>query len=642
MSEKPIRNTRETGDDFREVQTGHRNGIKSDPAQESAIHHGAGPCAVIAGPGSGKTFVLTERIRYLIEEKGIDPSSILVLTFSRAAAAHMRRRFLHSCTHPETVFGTFHSVFFRILQESSRRKYRLADAQIKQNYLQHLCRVHPAFLPEQSSAEELQLLISRSKNGLPCREEWVSELVTTYDAYMQGKGLLDFDDMILQCRNLLMERRDILSTWRERFKWILVDEFQDVSPCQYQVLGLLASPLDNLFVVGDDDQSIYGFRGADPLMMQKFLADYIAKRKDARERTVFLTANYRCARRILDAGTALIRCNRKRISKDFRSGSCHRGSFTLKSFTDRGIEYEYVVKELSGMTASEQSRTAVIFRTHGAAQHFMRILHENKISVSGTERKHEQTGLRDRNGILMDLIAYYRAAEAIGSGKASREDLLRIMNRPDRFLSGSFVPFESMNRQELMEHAGYEGKTIEELIHDLEILSSLSPAYSMRYLLCSVGYGAYAEAAYGESAKTLEALLLQASGCKTLQQWKRRLGELHKEWANPDPAGKEQRQTSAGISAAVKVLTMHACKGLEFDTVFIPDLNEGSIPSRHSWTPDQVEEERRLLYVAMTRARRSLTLTFLEGTNDRPAAPSRFLLPFLETGILQQQENCMH
>ncbi len=639
MSEKPIRKIPESGEDFREVQTGHRKGIKSDPAQESAIHHAAGPCAVIAGPGSGKTFVLVERIRYLIEEKGVDPSSILVLTFSRAAAAHMRRRFLHSCTHPETVFGTFHSVFYRILQESSGKKYRLADQQTKQRYLQHLCRIHPPFLPENCTAEELQLLISRCKNGLLCRETWVYELLRTYDDYMQGKGLLDFDDMILKCRSLLNERQDILSMWRERFKWILVDEFQDVSPCQYEILALLAFPLNNLFIVGDDDQSIYGFRGADPLMMRRFLRDYIEKREDAGERTVFLTTNYRCAGRILDAGTALIRCNHKRIDKDFRSGAGQQGSFSLKSFTDWDMEYGFVAQQLSGMTSSEQNRTAVIFRTHGAAQHFLKVLHENKIPYSGESRGKQQYCLNDRIGILKDLLAYYRAAEAICFGRAVREDLLRIMNRPDRYLSGSFVPYDTMDRQELMEHAGYEGSTILELIHDLEIISSMNPSLSMRYLVRSVGYGSYAAAAYREGARILDDLSSEAEEYHTLQQWQDRLGQLQKEWA--DSAGKEHGKPSAGLSQAVKVLTMHACKGLEFDTVFIPDLNEGSIPSKHSWTPDQVEEERRLLYVAMTRARRSLIMTFLEGTSDRPAAPSRFLLPFLETDILQWTKNCM-
>jgi superfamily I DNA/RNA helicase len=254
---------------------GNRSEQKADPAQETAIRKGAGPCAVIAGPGSGKTFVLVERIRCLIEERGVDPSSILVLTFSRAAAAHMRRRFLLSCPHPETVFGTFHSVFFRILQASSATGLRLIDPAAKQDYLRHLCSLPLPFLPEKTTAEELQLVISRYKNGLPCRQSWAPSLVEIYDAYLEGRGWLDFDDMILRCVRLLQAKPDLLAAWRERFRWILVDEFQDVSPAQYRALQLLAAPSDNLFVVGDDDQSIYGFRGTDPLIMQRFLSDYV-------------------------------------------------------------------------------------------------------------------------------------------------------------------------------------------------------------------------------------------------------------------------------------------------------------------------------------------------------------------------------
>ena len=252
---------------------GNRSEQKADPAQETAIRKGAGPCAVIAGPGSGKTFVLVQRIRCLIEERGVDPSSILVLTFSRAAAAHMRRRFLHSCPHPETVFGTFHSVFFRILQDSASTRLRLIDPAKKQNYLRHLCGLPLPFLPEKTTAEEMELLISRYKNGLACRQSWVPALVETYDTYLEGRGWLDFDDMILRCVRLLQEKPDLLAVWRERFQWILVDEFQDVSPSQYRALQLLAAPADNLFVVGDDDQSIYGFRGTDPLIMQRFVSE---------------------------------------------------------------------------------------------------------------------------------------------------------------------------------------------------------------------------------------------------------------------------------------------------------------------------------------------------------------------------------
>ncbi len=630
MSEKPMRKTRETGDDFREVQTGHRKGIKSDPAQETAIHTGAGPCAVIAGPGSGKTYVLIERIRYLIEEKNVEPASILVLTFSRAAAAHMRRRFLQSCPHPETVFGTFHSVFFRILQESSKGTYKLADPYAKQQYLRHLCDLRPSFLPEKSTPEELQLLISRRKNGLPCAQEWIEELIRTYDSYMQWRGWLDFDDMILQCRRMLNENPDILSMWRNRFRYILVDEFQDVSPSQYEVLSLLAEPSDNLFIVGDDDQSIYGFRGADPLMMQRFLSDYIDGREDAGGRKVYLTTNYRCGSAILKAGASLIRCNKTRIDKGFHSGSGVCGRFVCRPFTERQLEYAFIAEELMQMRPEERSRTAVIFRTHGAAQQFLQILCREKVPVSAAAGGQKPGPVTDRSRILADLAAYYKAADGIGSGRVRREDLLRIMNKPERFLSGSFAPSEYLSRQEILAHAEYEQAAVLDLIKDLETLNSLSPRYSMRYLLRSVGYGFYAGTVYKESGEVLENLSADSAHCNTLGEWIRKLEGNQKDAEQKD-SGKPVcgKIHSADDAAAVKVVTMHACKGLEFDNVYIPDLNEGSIPSKFSWTSEQVEEERRLLYVAMTRARLSLTLAYLEGTDDRPAAPSRFLLPLL-------------
>lgn len=626
MSENPIRKRRENDPAFRVVETEYKNGIKSDPAQETAIHLGAGPCAVIAGPGSGKTFVLAERIRCLIEEKGIDPSSILVLTFSRAAAANMRRRFLQACFHPETVFGTFHSVFLRILQESSKERYRLADPAAKQQYLQHLCGLRPSFLPEKTSPEELQLLISSYKNGLSCRQKWVPELVRAYDAYMQGRGWLDFDDMILKCRELLMEKGEVLSMWRTRFRWILVDEFQDVSPSQYEVLRLLAAPCNNLFIVGDDDQSIYGFRGADPLIMQRFLSEYIEGRQDAAERTVYLATNYRCGQKILQASGILIKNNKTRIEKNFRLGCSIGGRFACRPFTDRNAEYGFLAREIWQMSPDDRRKTAIIFRTRAGARQFLQILEDRNVPVNaaaGIQRKN--TVITDSREILLDLLAYCRAAEAVRGGFFRREDLLRIMNKPERFLSGSFVPEDSMSREEILAHAGYEEASLSDLLGDLGILSSLSPGYFMRYLLDAVGYRAYAVSIYKGADERLLKFSEEAFACDDLQAWRADLEEREKELQKPA----RDKVSSRDPGGAVKILTMHACKGLEFDNVYIPDLNEGNIPSRHAFALQQVEEERRLLYVAMTRARRSLTLSFLQGTADHPAAPSRFLQPFL-------------
>ena len=274
---------------------------KLSSSQRDAVCHGEGPCAVIAGPGSGKTTVIVERISHLIRFRGVEPSSILVMTFSRAAALEMRNRFLQglqrdfcspeSDTSADVVFGTFHSVFFRILQESSETRLTMVPRAGKERYLRHLCEVRPEYtltpkmdvngkdqlrkvrLPDGMTTEKLQLLISRCKNGLSCSEPWLPPLVREYDRYLNSRSWLDFDDMILRCRDCLRERPEILEKWRSRFHWILVDEFQDISPSQYSALLILSAPRGNLFVVGDDDQSIYGFRGADPHTMRRFLSD---------------------------------------------------------------------------------------------------------------------------------------------------------------------------------------------------------------------------------------------------------------------------------------------------------------------------------------------------------------------------------
>ena len=632
---------------FCEVQMSHTSKQKADPAQETAIHHVAGPCAVIAGPGSGKTFVLVERIRYLIETVGVDPSSVLVLTFSRAAAAQMRRRFLESCGHTETVFGTFHSVFFRILQEGAAHQLHLIDPQEKQAYLQHLCRLHPAFLPKDSTPEELQLLISRYKNGLLCRQEWAAELAGAYDAFLDGRNQLDFDDMILRCRKLLTDKPEALNLWRQRFKWILVDEFQDVSPAQYDVLCLLAAPANNLFVVGDDDQSIYGFRGADPGIMRRFLKDFKAdtgngEKAGSRQaffdgtlrgtgenppgaRVIFLSANYRCGSSILEAADSLIRCNTFRIDKDFRAGSDLRGRFLCRPFSDRVLQYSFIGEELQHMTPADREKSAVIFRTHSAAGQFLRILAEKGVPFSASGVTGIKPPVTGRMNILLDLTAYYRAAAGICSGTAARDDLLRIMNRPERFLSGAFIAEDHNCREAMEENAGFEQPVVKEMLGDLAMINALNPLFSIRYLLDSVGYRSYVRSAYKDAAQFLDEIEEESRRFRSCRDW-----VCHLESLFEDEKEKIRDRQEQGVSAAsVRILTMHACKGLEFDRVFIPDLNEGSIPSKRAWTPEQVEEERRLLYVAMTRARSCLTITYLEGTPDRPAAPSRFLIPLM-------------
>ncbi len=684
--------------------------ISADPAQQAAIHHGEGPCAVVAGPGSGKTYVLVERIHYLIDTLKVDPSTILVMTFSRAAALEMRNRFIareHNTASAsgsgDVIFGTFHSVFYRILQESSGERLRIVRQDEKYGYLRHLCEIRPDFsentdlekpfpeepvtqyaqnqnvhftrkpsffsekhtqysrkseesdsrfrLPERITAEELQLLVSRYKNGLPCGQPWLPSLIRDYDQYLRSRSCLDFDDMILKCRDLLRARPDIRSLWSSRFQWILVDEFQDVSPSQYEALLLIASPRFNLFIVGDDDQSIYGFRGADPLTMRRFLEDFglegsaDQKKKgpegpeDTKEggpEKIYLTTNYRCGRSVLRSAASLIRENGNRIAKSYRAGSSEPGCFSCKPFTDREAEYDYIAGELLRMSPEELGQTGIIFRTHAAARRFFPVLQEKEIPFSADGKGPVRKIMTEKSRILRDLASYYRAAAGISESRAARKDLLRIMNCPERFLSGSFILSDYTGREQLLSNAGYERQTIAEFADDLETLNTLSPGYSFRYLMNSVGYRAYANQTYPGKCAILEELTASSALFKNNAAW---LTHLEKLLCEEEGGTKEEAEEKApGFSGGkgrprqdentrVHILTMHACKGLEYDTVYIPDLNEGNIPAKQAWTRDQIEEERRLLYVAITRARKTLTITYLEGNPDMPAAPSRFLRP---------------
>ena len=245
--------------------------------QKKAIEFTSGPMQVLAGPGSGKTFTITQRIRYLIMECGIEPSRILVITFTRAAAGEMQQRFhkLVRKTNSYVSFGTFHAVFYSILRQTGQyRQFTLLPETQKRNLLAQILQLPMTpLLAENEKISGLISSISQVKNNgerfdglseeLFSKEE-LKAIYEDYNGYLAEFSKMDFDDMGLLCRKLFRENPDILKEWQKRYSYILIDEFQDINPLQYQIVRLLAQPENNLFIVGDDDQSIYGFRGARP------------------------------------------------------------------------------------------------------------------------------------------------------------------------------------------------------------------------------------------------------------------------------------------------------------------------------------------------------------------------------------------
>ena len=579
-----------------------------DSSQREAVCCGTGPCEVIAGPGSGKTLVLTEHILYLIEHEHVPPSGILVLTFSRAAAAQMKERFSvrSQGRFRDVRFGTFHSVFFYILRESTGRNYALLTAFQREKILSQLILNYYDDPKERPAAEELEKMLRASSNTGEDAEK-IRCIQRDYRSYLRENRFIDFDDMILACRHILTRHAQVREYWQKQFRAILVDEFQDVNAEQYEVLRLLTDGR-GLFVVGDDDQSIYGFRGSSPSIMQRFMTDFPGAVR------IFLGFNYRCSANICKAAGIMIRENRIRIEKAVQAVCPPGDRVVLKGFKEDRQQLDYLADELARMTEEEQCRAAVITRTNLHVQKVAAFLSSRNITCAG-KISASQAVLET---VLRDLEHYRRLSMGVREGSLPRQSLYRVMNRPERYLLRSVADKEQIPVQRLRDNILRQKGSVTELtefLKDLFVLSTIDPEGFLRYLFDAMGYGRWAQENLGSAYEV-----------KKVQEELLRLSRQFKDTGEMIEAavcGREQHRKES--SGGVQIMTMHACKGLEFDRVYLPALNEGIIPGRRCREAEDLEEERRLLYVAMTRARQHLELLYVTGSRENPRPPSRFL-----------------
>lgn len=625
--------------------------------QRRAVTHGEGSMLVTAGPGSGKTFVLTSRILYLVRERQIPPSQILVITFTREAARTMQARYLemterfpHSAANArsgQVSFGTFHSFFYQILRSSERyTQYRIISETDRQKILYPLLRdikvrmgdTSPYFEPvSQEEISHVLSAISYGKNTgdvLNVRErlpepwkERYGEILRGYEGQKEQRRQLDLDDLLTLTARELERDDSLLRHWRSRYSHVLVDEFQDCNPVQYEILKMLCPPGGNLFAVGDDDQAIYGFRGADADIMGRFREDYAAGERGLSH--VVLGRNYRCAPEIVEASAAVIAGNRRRESKKLVSARESGGCVRLLGFTGNREERRYVLSQCRGRTCGELERWAVLFRTNALLGVFgAELLQAGIPFVTG-----EKAGNIYEHFIVRDVTDYFRAA----SGCRERRVFLRIWNRPRlcvgrEALDNPEVDFERIRR--FYSRAPYENpaavQDVEQFERKLEQLGKFSPRLGVTFVRKGFGYEDYLRRRAGDNRELLESWLEvldwleeDCADCGSLQEWQRRRESALRELSHE--SGK-QKNPSGGIH----ILTMHAAKGLEYDRVFLMDVNEGNIPHHRrgeELTETLLEEERRLFYVAMTRARDSLELLYQTGTRERPRQPSAFLQP---------------
>ncbi len=599
-------------------------------AQKKAVEHVEGPCLVLAGPGSGKTLTVVNRVQYLIEECKVRPEEILVITFTKFAAKEMKQR-LKAQTEGKNLpvtMGTFHGIYYGILKWA----YHLGA----QNLLseEEKCRILRRVLEQRESEifdEEDFLLSLAAEIGIVknnrldietytakhCPAETFRAIYREYESQRKMEKKMDFDDMLVLCCDLFQRRPDVLKLWQSRFRFLLVDEFQDINQVQYDVLRMLAAPEDNLFVVGDDDQSIYGFRGADVRLMFQFQKDY------PRTKNVLLDVNYRSTSSILRHALRLIGQNTVRFDKDIRTER-HRGApVHIQETLDAEQEGEYVCTEIQKrrMTGVAPEQIAVLYRVHTDA----RALTEQLVKQDIPFFMQETVSNLYQHFIARDLGAYFRLAK----GGRDRADFLQVMNRPNRYLGRDSLAGDGADYLEEMRKY-YEDKDwmqdrIDQWELDLRMIGKMAPYAAIQYIRKKVGYDdflrEYAQKR-GQQASVFFEILSE------LEEAARPFAELE-EWAEHirkyTEALRRQKQRRKTESVGVRLLTMHASKGLEFDSVFLIQANEGRIPDPRALKEQGTEEERRMFYVAMTRAKESLKISYVKMKNGKEVAPSRFL-----------------
>ena len=601
-------------------------------AQTQAIMHKDGPMMVLAGPGSGKTTVITHRVQYLTKEYGIDPGDILVITFTRAAAEEMRERYEALTGGGSRVtFGTFHSIFFRILKLAYRYT---ADNIVREDQQMQFVRelaqaggLEPedenefaaSILSEISSVKGERIALEHyySKN---CPDAVFRQLYAGYEEKMRRTGLIDFDDMMVLCLELFTERKDILSAWQRRYRYILIDEFQDINRLQYEIVRMLAKPEDNLFIVGDDDQSIYRFRGAKPEIMLGFERDYPGAGR------ILLDVNYRSTEEIVAPALRLIGENQKRFSKAIHTTGRHGKNVITKLWQDPGEENLAIAREIqlylqSGVRPGD---IAVLYRTNAGPRFLMEKLMEYNLPF----RTRDTVPNLYEHWISRNILTYIR----IAMGSRAREDILQVINRPKRYISRDAMPDETVSFEKMKAfyaEKDWIAERIESLEGDLRAIARMSPLAAVNYIRQGMGYDEYLieYAAFRrmrpeELLETADELKESAAGFKTFDEWFAHI-EAYKEELLRQAV---QRRTETD---AITLATMHSAKGLEFPIVYILDANEGITPHSRAMLDEDMEEERRLFYVAMTRAKTRLHVYAVRERYHKKAEVSRFVWEYL-------------
>lgn len=598
-------------------------------AQAQAIQHTDGPCLVLAGPGSGKTLTIVNRVKYLIEKQKVRPEEILVVTFTRFAAAEMKSRLclvMGKRDLPVTV-GTFHGIYYGILKWAYRMNQEniLSETEKYQILRGVINKERMEIFDEEDFIQDIVAEIGKVKNNRIPLEEFVSEkcsadafrnIYRNYERHRKELKKIDFDDMLVLCYELFRSRPDVLAQWQKKFRYVLIDEFQDINRIQYDVIRMLAQPENNLFVVGDDDQAIYGFRGADSELMLGFGKDF----PDAKQ--ILLGMNYRSTANIVQNSLKLIENNVERYSKKLEANREGGSCLHIQEVKDPVEEAEYVLEEIQKCKENgiKEEEIAILFRVHTDARAVVEAMVERKIPF---QMKEHLPNIYE-HFIAKDIMAYFRLA----TGKRRRQDFLQVMNRPKRYLgrdsvSGSQVSFEDMRK--FYCDKDWMIDRIDQFEWDVKMFMKMAPYAAIQYIRKRIGYDDFLkEYAFthqinrSDLNEVLAEIEEAAKAFSSVEEWFAHVEEYTETLKVKE---KERNRPRPGV----RLMTIHASKGLEFKQVFLIAANEGRIPYQKAKTDKEIEEERRLFYVAMTRAKDFLKICYVKIKNGKEVTPSRFV-----------------
>jgi len=606
--------------------------MECNKEQKEAIMHRDGPAMVLAGPGAGKTYVITNRVKALIDEYGVKPEQILVVTFSKAAAVEMKERFemMTGGRRLPVRFGTFHSVFFQILRLAYHYEVKdIATPALKYRFLEETLNETGYEVDDKKEfLSDIEKEISRVKGegieidcyfSSACSAEIFQKMYRGYQEKLQRHRCLDFDDMVVYTYQLLKEREDIRRRWQAQFRYLLIDEFQDINRLQYETVCMLAEPENNLFIVGDDDQSIYGFRGAKPGIMLSFPKRF----PDTKQ--IVLGVNYRCSDEIMKAAERLIGKNNERYEKHIVANKGKEQPVHMKKCENLPDEAEKIVAQIQmyqkeGIAYQEM---AVLFRTNMQMRLLAGKLMEHGVPFTMRENL---PNLFD-TWMAKDIMCYLQLA----LGNRSREKFLKIANRPVRYLSRtafteSEVSFDKLRAYYAVKNQEWMEERIWNFEYDLKNLASLSPYAAIHFIRKGIGYDEFLKTYADERNVNADDWFDVLDEMQEMARDKKSIPEFLSFVENYGDTLEEIRQEQkVKEEPGVSLMTMHASKGLEFPVVFVPTLNEDIVPYRKAVQEGNLEEERRMLYVAMTRAKTYLHLSFVKERFHKEAEPSPFL-----------------